>query len=62
VSHLQHDDGRNTKVNKADELTVLIGKANNNEDLVKEILCDRKIWKEIKYGEGIPNLKWIFGK
>jgi len=33
------------KVLKTDELTFLIGRANNNEDLVREILAERKIWK-----------------
>jgi hypothetical protein len=28
----------------------LIPKANNNEDLVREILLSRKIWKEVKAG------------
>ena len=30
--------------------TFLIPKANNNEDLVREILLSRKIWKEVKAG------------
>jgi hypothetical protein len=50
VPHLQHEEGRNMRVSKTDEFTVIIGKANNNEELVKEILCERKVWKEIKYG------------
>jgi hypothetical protein len=37
-------------------------KGNNNEDLVRELLLDRKIWKEIKFGEGIANFKWVFYK
>ena len=31
-------------------MTVVFGKGNNNEDLVKQILLDRKVWKEIKWG------------
>lgn len=42
--------------------TFLIPKANNNQDLVREILLSRKIWRETKPGEQIPNLKWIFSK
>lgn len=47
---------------KNEEFSFVIGKANNNEDLVRQILADRKIWKEIKWGEGVPNLKWVFSK
>ena len=40
----------------------MIPKANNNEDLVRDILQSRKIWKEVKPGEQVPNLKWLFSK
>ena len=56
------EEVKNIRVNKTDQLTVLIGKANNNEDLIREILGERKIWKEIKWGEGVPHLKWVFSK
>ena len=29
---------------------------------MKEILLERKIWREVKWGECIPHLKWIFNK
>jgi hypothetical protein len=38
-------ENRNQKLGKPDEFTVLIGKANNNEDLVKEILAERRVRK-----------------
>ena len=44
------EEVKNMKVCKGDELTFIIGKANNNQDLVREILGERKIWKEIKWG------------
>lgn len=49
-------------MNKSDEYSVVFGKGNNNEELVKEILLERKIWKEVKWGECTPHLKWIFNK
>lgn len=45
-----------------DELTFAVVKGNNNEELVREILLARKIWKEVQFGEAIPNLKWVFYK
>ena len=44
------DDPKILKVNKTDEYSVVFGKGNNNEELVKSILLDRKIWREVKWG------------
>lgn len=33
------------KPSKNEEFAFVIGKGNNNEDLVRKILIDRKIWK-----------------
>jgi hypothetical protein len=43
-------NGRNKLKYEEHYCTFLIPKANNNEDLVREILLSRKIWKEVKAG------------
>ena len=37
-------------------------RGNNNEDMVRDVLLERKIWKEIKAGEGVSNFNWVFYK
>lgn len=39
------EDIKGTKVNKTDELTVVFGRGNNNEELVRQVLLERKVWK-----------------
>ena len=38
------------KIIKSDEYCFVLGKGNNNEELVREILLERKIWREVKWG------------
>ena len=31
-------------------------------ECIVDARLERKIWKEIKWGEGVPNFKWVFYK
>ena len=61
-SEEQLDEELKVRVARPDELTFAVVNGNNNEDLVRSIMAERKIWKEIKFGEGVPNFKWVFYK
>jgi hypothetical protein len=57
-----YDELKINKISKPEELTFSVVNGNNNEDLVRSIMNERKIWREIKFGEGVPNFKWVFYK
>lgn len=58
----QNEEVKSVKVVRSDDLWVVFGRGNNNEDLVREVLLGRKNWREAKWGECTPHLKWVFSK